>query len=59
MARSVNGPQPASVSLFMRGPKFAAVTADWNENGFSRSRDLELAGVDLMGIINLLGQQLQ
>ena len=50
---------PASVSLFVRGLKFAAVTADWNENGFFGSRDLGLVGVDLTGIINLLGQQLQ
>ena len=50
---------PASVSLFIRGLKFAAVTADWNENGLSGSGDLGLAGVDLTGIIGLLGQQLQ
>jgi hypothetical protein len=25
---------PTCVSLFIRGLKFAAVTADWNENGF-------------------------
>ncbi|KAJ9612338.1 hypothetical protein H2200_003935 [Cladophialophora chaetospira] len=50
---------PASVSLFIRGLKFAAVTPDWNENGFAGSRDLGLAAVDLTGIITLLGQQLQ
>ena len=49
---------PTSRSLFIRGLKFAAVTADWNENGFSGSGHLGLAGVDLTDNISLLGQQL-
>ena len=47
------------VSLFVRGLKFAAVTADWSENGFAGAEDLGLSSVDLTGIINLLGQQFQ
>ncbi|KIW53558.1 hypothetical protein PV05_09118 [Exophiala xenobiotica] len=50
---------PHCVSLFIRGLKFAAVTADWTENGLAGSDDLGLTGVDLTGIIDLLGQQLQ
>ena len=47
------------VYLFIRGLKFAAVTANWSENGFARAEDLGLPGVDLTGMINLLGQQMQ
>jgi hypothetical protein len=46
---------PACVSLFIRGLKFAAVTTDWTENGLAGSDHLGLTGVDLTGIIDLLG----
>ena len=48
-----------SVSMFIRGLKFAAVTAHWTEKGFAGAEDLGIRGIDLSGIINLLGQQLQ
>ena len=50
---------PASVLNFVRGLKFAAVSASWAEIGLAGSEGLRLQGVDLDDIINVLEQQLQ
>ena len=51
---------PASVLNFVRGLKFAAVSASWAEIGLAPgSEGLRLQGVDLDDIINVLEQQLQ
>ena len=42
---------PSRVSLFIRGLKFAAVTAHWSENGFAEAEDPGPPNVDLTGIV--------
>lgn len=48
-----------TLSLFVRGIKLAAISAQWTENGFAGAEDLGILGINLDGIIELLELQLQ